>query len=46
MLSYQPLSGQKALIVGTSSGIGAAPTLAEAGASVVLNDSSSAEGPQ
>ena len=43
---YQPLKGQKAMVTGASSGIGAgvALALAEAGASVVVNYSSSAEG--
>lgn len=47
-MSYQPLKNQKALVTGASSGIGAgvALSLAEAGASVVVNYSSSAEGAQ
>jgi len=45
---YQPLKGQKALVTGASSGIGAgiALALAEAGAAVAVNYSSSPEGAQ
>ena len=48
MMLYQPLKGQKALVTGASSGIGAgvALALAEAGASVAVNYSASAEGAQ
>jgi len=47
-MSYQPLKGQRALVTGASSGIGAgvALALAEAGASVAVNYSSSPEGAQ
>jgi len=47
-MSYQPLKGQKALVTGASSGIGAgvALSLAGAGADVVVNYSSSAAGAQ
>jgi glucose 1-dehydrogenase len=47
-MPHQPLKGQKALVTGASSGIGAgaALALAEAGASVVVNYSSSLEGAQ
>jgi glucose 1-dehydrogenase len=46
MNTYQPLKGQKALVTGASSGIGAgvAASLAAAGADVVVNYSSSAAG--
>jgi glucose 1-dehydrogenase len=46
MDSYQPLKGQKALVTGASSGIGAgvALSLAGAGADVVVNYASSAAG--
>jgi glucose 1-dehydrogenase len=46
MSSYQPLKGQKALVTGASSGIGAgvALALAAAGADVVVNYASSAAG--
>ena len=45
---HQPLQGQKALVTGASSGIGAgiALALAEAGAAVAVNYSSSPEGAQ
>jgi len=45
---FQPLKGQKALVTGASSGIGAgiALALAEAGAAVAVNYSSSPEGAQ
>jgi glucose 1-dehydrogenase len=45
-MSYQPLKGQKALVTGASSGIGAgvALALANAGADVVVNYASSAAG--
>lgn len=45
-MAYQPLQGQKALVTGASSGIGAgvAITLAAAGADVVVNYASSAAG--
>ena len=45
-MSYQPLLGQKALVTGASSGIGAgvALELAKAGADVVVNYSSSLAG--
>ncbi|MDR3415605.1 MAG: SDR family oxidoreductase [Nevskia sp.] len=45
-MSYQPLKGQKALVTGASSGIGAgvALSLAQAGADVVINYASSAAG--
>ena len=45
-MSYQPLKGQKALVTGSSSGIGAgvALALANAGADVVVNYASSAAG--
>lgn len=45
-MSYQPLKGQKALVTGASSGIGAgvALALAKAGADVVVNYASSAVG--
>jgi len=45
-MSYQPLKGQKALVTGASSGIGAgvAIALAGAGADVVVNYASSATG--
>jgi len=48
MMLYQPLRGQKALVTGASSGIGAgvALALAEAGATVVVNYPSSPEGAQ
>jgi glucose 1-dehydrogenase len=47
-MSYQPLLGQKALVTGSSSGIGAgvALELAKAGADVVVNYSSSLAGAQ
>jgi glucose 1-dehydrogenase len=47
-MSYQPLLGQKALVTGSSSGIGAgvALELARAGADVVVNYSSSLPGAQ
>ena len=47
-MSYQPLLGQKALVTGSSSGIGAgvAIELAKAGADVVVNYSSSLPGAQ
>jgi glucose 1-dehydrogenase len=47
-MPHQPLKGQKALVTGASSGIGAgaALALAEAGASVVVNYSSSPVGAQ
>jgi glucose 1-dehydrogenase len=47
-MSYQPLLGQKALVTGSSSGIGAgvALELARAGADVVVNYSSSLSGAQ
>lgn len=47
-MSYQPLQGQKALVTGASSGIGAgiAVSLAAAGAEVVVNYASSAAGAQ
>src|SRR5471030_361683 len=45
-MSYQPLLGQKALVTGSSSGIGAgvAIELAKAGADVVVNYASSLSG--
>jgi len=45
-MSYQPLKGQKALVTGASSGIGAgvAVALAQAGADVVVNYASSPAG--
>jgi glucose 1-dehydrogenase len=42
----QPLQGQKALVTGASSGLGAGIALAEAGAAVAVNYSSSPEGAQ
>ena len=47
-MSHQPLKGQKALVTGASSGIGAgvAVALAGAGADVVVNYASSAAGAQ
>lgn len=47
-MSHQPLQGQKALVTGASSGIGAgiALALAAAGADVVVNYASSAKGAQ
>src|SRR5215207_10106989 len=45
-MTYQPLQGQKALVTGSSSGIGAgvAVALARAGADVVVNYVGSADG--